>query len=142
MKRSETQNLTPLLTDTKTRVFEMTEVMHESEGNILGVRASGKLVDDDYSKVFVPKLESLLEQFEKPRGLFYMNDTFCGWDLKSAWDNTMLDVRHRGDFEKVAMAGAPVWEDWCVKLAGLLVHGKMRTFPSDQLAQAWDWLRA
>ena len=62
---------------------------------------------------------------------------------KAAWANTIFDLKHRRDFEKIAMIGAPKWEERCVKTAAtLLMHGKMRTFRPDQLNQAWHWLRA
>jgi hypothetical protein len=120
----------------------MIDFMRESSGNILGVQAGGKLTQSDYKRRLVPRIESLIERFGKVRVLFYMDETFQGWGLRSAWANTVLDVRHRADLEKVAVVGAPAWEAWCVKLAGLLLAGEIRTFPPDQLQQAWDWLRA
>ena len=119
----------------------MIEFMPESKDNIVGVRASGTLTGDDYKNVLVPRLEALLARYSKLRVLFYMDRDFRGWDLQSAWDNTLLDARHRNDFEKVAMVGAPKWEEWCVKIAGVMVRGTMRTFPADELTRAWEWLR-
>jgi hypothetical protein len=118
----------------------MIEFMPESNGNILGVRATGKLSDDDYKKQLIPKLESLLKSYSRLRVLFYMDKNFRGWDLKSAWDNTSLDVKHRDDFEKIAMVGAPRWEEWCVKIAGALMKSRIRTFLADQLGSAWKWI--
>jgi hypothetical protein len=63
-----------------------------------------------------------------------------GWNLGGAWANTCVDIRHR--VEKVAIVGAPRWEEWCVKLAGLLIAGEVRSFRIDQLQDAWKWLRA
>jgi hypothetical protein len=120
----------------------MIEFMQESGGKVLGVQAGGRLTEDDYNSRLTPRLESLIERFGKVRVLFYMDETFRGWDLKSAWANTILDVRHRADFEKIAVVGAPTWEEWCVKLAGLLMAGEIRTFPPEKLQQAWNWLRA
>jgi hypothetical protein len=118
------------------------EFMDESHGNILGVRAGGKLTEDDYESRLVPRLESLIDRFGSVRVLFYMDETLRGWDLKSAWANTAVDVRHRTDLERIAVVGAPAWEAWCLKLAGLLMAGEIRTFQPDQLQRAWDWLRA
>jgi hypothetical protein len=120
----------------------MIDFMQESSGNVLGVQASGKLTQSDYKSRLVPRIESLIGRFGRIRVLFYMDETFQGWDLKSAWINSTLDVRHRADFERIAVVGAPAWEESCVKLAGLLMAGEIRTFKSDQLQQAWDWLRA
>ena len=120
----------------------MIELMKESSGRILGVRASGRLTETDYKHVLIPRLESLFDQFGRLRVLFFMDENFEGWTLDAAWANTILDLRHRADFEKVAIAGAPVWEEWCVKLVSLLMKGELRIFQRAQLPEAWEWLRA
>jgi hypothetical protein len=72
-----------------------------------------------------------------------MDETFEGWSLRAAWANTVFDVKHRRDFEKIAIVGAPKWEDWCIKTAAKwLMTGELRTFRLDELTQAWEWLRA
>ncbi|MGV9799755.1 STAS/SEC14 domain-containing protein [Mycobacterium sp. NPDC003449] len=69
------------------------------------------------------------------------HESFDGWDLSAAWANTLFDLRHRTDFEKVAMVGAPKWEEWCVKVpAAVLMRGALRTFPLDRLDDARAWL--
>ena len=113
----------------------MLELMKESEGKIVGFRATGKLSRKDYDG-----LEDLARQFGRVRALVYMDDGFKGWNLPAAWANTKLDMRHRGDLEKVALVGAPGWEDWCVRMAGLLMKGERRTFPTNQFPEAWNWL--
>jgi hypothetical protein len=120
----------------------MLEFMQESEGDVLGVRARGKLTSSDYRLVLAPRLESMLRQFETVRVLFVMGDAFRGWSLGGAWANTVMDFRRRADFEKVAIVGAPPWEDWCLKLAGFLVAGEIRSFQADRRQDAWTWLRS
>jgi hypothetical protein len=120
----------------------MLEFMEESEGHVLGVRAHGTLTRGDYRQVLTPRLESMLQQFETVRVLFLMGEAFRGWNLGGALANTCVDIRHRAHFEKVAIVGAPRWEEWCVKLAGFLIAGEVRSFRIDQLQDAWKWLRA
>jgi hypothetical protein len=120
----------------------MMEIMNESSGNVIGIRATGMLTTDDYDRVLVPKLAELSQQFETARALFYMDHDFRGWDLSAAWANTKLDFRFRGHLEKVAIVGAPTWEEWCVRVAGLVMKGEMRTFKADQLEDAWNWVRS
>ena len=119
----------------------MIQVMPEHEG-IVEVRAGGKLTHADYKNVLLPRLAALTLGDKKLRVLMLMDQTFTGWDLDAAWDNTVMDFRHRKDFEKIAVVGAPRWEDWCIKLAGLLMKGELRAFPREQLAQAKAWLQA
>lgn len=120
----------------------MIEFMKESSGNILGVRAGGKLTDTDYKRVLIPRFESMFDQHGKLRVLFFMDETFEGWDLQAAWDDASIGLRHRTDFEKIAVVGGPAWVEWCIKLSWFLMKGEIRTFRRDQLAAAWEWVRA
>lgn len=120
----------------------MMEIMNESAGNVVGIRATGMLTTADYDRVLLPKLTDLSQKFETLRALFYMDADFRGWDVSAAWANTKLDFRFRGHLEKVAIVGAPAWEEWCVRLASLVMKGELRTFRSEQLEDAWAWVRS
>ncbi len=115
----------------------------ESAGDTVGIRASGKVSRADYRDVLAPRIQSLVDQFSTVKALFLMDETFVGWSLGAAWANTTVVVKHRRHFAKVAMVGGPKWEEWCVKVpASMLMKGELRTFRLDQLAEAWQWLRA
>lgn len=117
--------------------------MDEGAADIIGIRASGKLSRADYQEVLNPLVQSLRERFRTLKVLFVLAEGFEGWSLGAAWDNTVFDVKHRRDFEKVAVVGAPRWEEFCVKAAApLVMKGALRTFRVDQLADARQWLRA
>lgn len=116
--------------------------MPECSDNIVGIRFTEKLSRSDYRDVLTPHVESLLERFATLRALILIDEAFAGWTLSAAWANTAFDVKHRRDFDKIAMVGAPKWEEWCAQApATLLMRGELRTYPRDRLNQAWDWLR-
>jgi hypothetical protein len=120
----------------------MIQIMPESSGNVLGVKASGKLTDTDYKQVLIPKLATLFEQHGKLNVLFYMDEAFEGWDLEAAWDDASYGLKHRADFGKLALVGGPSWVDWCIKLSGFLMKGEIKIFPADQLDRAWAWIKS
>lgn len=70
------------------------------------VRATGKLSDADYRELPVPQLESMLARSGAVNVLFVMDEMFKGWSIGAAWANTVLDLKYRRDFAKVAMVGA------------------------------------
>lgn len=119
----------------------MLELIPGSDSDLLALRARGVLTNADYQSVLMPHLEKMLESAEQIRVLFVMDETFRGWNARAAWRNTCLDLRHRRDFDKVAIVGAPTWEQWCAKLANWLIVGTIRTFSREELAAAWIWLR-
>jgi hypothetical protein len=121
----------------------MIDVMAESSGNVVGLRATGRLSGSDYRDVLGPRIDELLNRFATLSVLFFMDDPFQGWSLGAAWTNTIFDLKHRRDFDRIALVGAPKWEEWCVKLAAApLMSGQMRTFRRDQLPLAWCWVRS
>lgn len=121
----------------------MIEFVPQSRDNILGIRFTGRLHPSDYRDVLAPHVASLLAQFATLKVLILVDESFAGWTLSAAWANTAFDVKHRRDFDKVAMVGAPRWEQWCVRtLARWLMRGELRTYPRDRLGDAWAWLRA
>ncbi|AFM19362.1 Protein of unknown function (DUF3478) [Mycolicibacterium chubuense NBB4] len=121
----------------------MIDFLDRSTGDVLGVRASGKLTAADYHHVLAPRIDSLVEQFATLKVLFLMDRAFEGWTLRAAWANTVFDLAHRRHFDQIAMVGAPAWEEWCIKVpAAVLMRGELRTFRREQLGEAWDWLLA
>lgn len=121
----------------------MIEVMRESGGDVLGLRATGKLSVADYRDLLAPTVGALLDRFDSPKVVFFLDEPFYGWSLRSAWANTVFDIKHRNDFDKVAVVGAPRWEQCCVNAAAaLLMTGELRTFDRARLDAAWEWVRA
>ena len=117
----------------------MIEFMERSKNACVGVRATGRLTDDDYAE-FLPKLEKLFEEHGKLNVLVLMDEGFEGWDLKAAWDDAKLGLVHRADFKRLAVVGGPEWVSWCIRLSGFLLKGEVRLFAPSDLEAAWSWI--
>ena len=110
------------------------------EGDVLAIRASGKLTHEDYQS-FLPKLEEKIRQAGKVSLLLEL-DNFSGWDLKAARDDFVFGMKHMGDLERIAIVGDKSWEKWMTIMAKpFLILGSVRFFNREQLQEAWDWLR-
>lgn len=119
----------------------MLEVMPESTGKILWLRAGDWLTDRDYREVFIPRLEAVLREHGKVRVLFHLEPDFRGWTPGALWEDLKLDLKHRGDFEKVALVGASFWADAVMRLFAHFMPGEVRTFLREHLAEAWIWIQ-
>ena len=120
----------------------MIEVLSKSQGKTLGVRLTGKATDEDYEKIFIPALENLIKEYGKIRCLYFMDEGFQGWELGAMWDDAKFGIKHKSDFEKIAVVGGPKWAEWCKKIASHLVAAEIKTYPADQLDDAWSWVQA
>ena len=119
----------------------MFQVMPESAGNIMGVRATGKLTDQDY-QFLIPDLEALITKYGKVRLLCFMDEAFAGLEAGAFWDDAKFFLPHRADFEKMAAVGGPKWVELAMKLFAPLLKGDYQTFSGDQLAEAWEWIKS
>ena len=114
----------------------MIAILPESEGNVLVVRATQKLTKRDYEDVFIPKLDQLIQQHGKIRVVMYLDSSFEGWELGAMWDDATFGLKHRNDFERVAVVGGARWLGWATKLSSHLMEGQLRNYDASSLQEA------
>lgn len=119
----------------------MIKIMPESEGNVLIIKASEKLTAEDYEETFIPTLDKLIEEHEKVRLIFYLDETFTGWELGAMWDDAKFGLKHGSDFEKCAVVGGPKWVEWATKITAHLMPGQVKTYHGEELKEAIEWIK-
>ncbi|MCH9699317.1 MAG: universal stress protein [Gammaproteobacteria bacterium] len=117
----------------------MLQFIPVNEKNIFAVRATGTLTHADY-QAFLPELEDLISQHGKI-SLLIECESFSGWDLAAIKDDVQFSLKHKHDFEKIALVGNKAWHQWMALMAKPFVQGEIKYFSSDELQTAWDWLR-
>lgn len=120
----------------------MIEVLPQSQGNTLVIKATGKLTDQDYKDTLIPNLESIIRKHGKARVLLDLSEDFEGWEPAAMWDDARFGVTHRNDFEKLGVIGGPRWIEWGLKLGGLMVSGEIKCFSPSEHGQALSWIGA
>ena len=119
----------------------MIEILPDSRGKILGIRATGKLTDQDYQEVLIPALEGIIRDQGKARFLCHMDKNFEGLEMGAMWDDARFFLKHKNDFEKMAVVGGRKWIEVMVKLFAQFMVVEVRTFPDEQLQEAWEWIK-
>jgi hypothetical protein len=120
----------------------MVEVLPESQGKILVLRATSRLTDQDYKEVLIPRLEAILREHGKARVLLDLGDKFPGMDAAAVWDDLRLGLGHRHDFEKVGVVGGSHWIRPMLKMAALMMSGEIESFSPSERDRALEWIRA
>ncbi|MDA1090016.1 MAG: STAS/SEC14 domain-containing protein [Proteobacteria bacterium] len=116
----------------------MFEVLSESEGRRLYIKASGRLTDADY-KELTPRLEAAIEE-HGPLRLYVDMEKFEGWELQAAWDDFAFGIKHWNDFDRVALVGDKKWEEASVKVVDKFTKGDFRFFDVSNRSAAHDWI--
>lgn len=118
----------------------MIEIMKESTERMLAVKATGTLTDSDYTEVWVPALEKIINEYEVANTLLYLDEDFEGWDMKAMWEDVKFGYNHRNDFARIAIVGAPNWVQWGVKLGEMMIDSEIKIYAPDDLTEALDWV--
>lgn len=118
----------------------MIEILPRSHDNVLAVKITGKLTSADYEHVLIPRLDAMLARHGSLSILAVFDDTFTGWSLDAAWDDARYGLKHRGDFNRLAVVGGPQWIRWCMAATGFIFRGEMHAFPDGGLEEAWSWV--
>jgi hypothetical protein len=106
----------------------------------LTLKAVGTLQHSDY-EVIVPMIESALAGVEDAKvKVFFDGTELDGWEIRAAWDDLKLGIKHGSEFKKVAIFGNKRWLEMSAKVGSWFVSGDIRYFENE--TEAFDWLQA
>lgn len=103
----------------------------------LSLKAVGKLTHADYEKI-TPMLDGALGSVQSPvvYALFDIRE-LEGWELEAAWDDFKFGMKHRNDFQKIALVGHDAWEGKFSEIAGWFMAGEIKFFQDKGKALEW-----
>ena len=105
----------------------------------LSLKAVGKLTHEDYNTIN-PFIDSALDGFKDPRvTVFFDASELDGWELRAAWDDFRLGLKHGNKFDKIAIFGNKNWQKYAAKIGRWFVSGEVKYF--DDANEALDWLQ-
>jgi hypothetical protein len=118
----------------------MIELIPQMPAGTVGIRASGKITDEDYRQVLVPALGEALQRGNVK--LLYVLEKDFSYSAGAAWEDTKLWARHLTGWQKVAVASDADWLEHSIKAFGWLMPGEIRVFELDDIDDAQEWLAA
>jgi len=105
----------------------------------LTLKAVGKLTHEDY-EVITPMIDSALKGIKEPKIDALMDITeLDGWELRAAWDDFKLGLKHGSEFEKIALHGNKKWQEVVAKVGSWFISGEVKYF--ENINDAIFWLK-
>jgi len=106
----------------------------------LSFKAIGKLTHDDYLTI-TPMIESALLGVKQPKiKAIFDGSQLDGWELRAAWDDFKLGLKHGSEFEKIekiAIYGNKRWQEMSAKIGSWFISGEVKYFEDYDEALAW-----
>jgi hypothetical protein len=104
----------------------------------LSLKAIGKLTHEDY-EVITPMIDSALATVKQPKVDVLIDGTELeGWELRAAWDDFKLGLKHNNEFNKIAIYGNKNWQEISAKISSWFISGEVKYF--ENLEEATHWL--
>ena len=113
----------------------------ERVGNefFLSLKAVGKLTHEDYKKI-TPMIDSALEGVKDPKVKAFIDGSELeGWEVRAAWDDFKLGLKHGGEFDKIAIFGNKKWQEYTAKIGSWFISGEVKYF--EDVSEAFSWLQ-
>lgn len=105
----------------------------------IGLKAIGKLTHADYETI-TPMIDSALAEVKSPIVDVLIDGTELeGWELRAAWDDLKLGLKHNNEFRKIAIYGNKNWQGIISKVGAWFISGEIKYF--ENLADARNWLK-
>jgi hypothetical protein len=103
----------------------------------VSLKAVGKLTHQDY-QIITPLIESALAQVKEPHVNVFIDCTkLDGWELRAAWDDFKLGLKHNNEFRKVAIYGNRNWQQIGAKIGAWFLSGEVKYFEDGHAALQW-----
>ena len=61
-----------------------------------------------------------------------------GWEVRAAWDDFKMGMKHNNQFKKVAIYGNKKWQETASKVGDWFTSGEVQFFEDEK--KALDWL--
>ncbi len=105
----------------------------------ISIKAVGRLTHQDYEHL-TPMLDAALIKVNQPKVKILFDVTeLDGWELRAAWDDLKLGLKHSAVFDKIALFGNQDWQEMSAKIGNWFVSGEIRYFES--YIDALTWLK-
>jgi len=103
----------------------------------LSIKAIGKLTHEDYETI-TPMIDSALNAVKEPQVKALIDGTELeGWELRAAWDDFKIGLKHGNEFVKIAIYGNKNWQEIAAKVGAWFVSGEVKYFENEEDAIAW-----
>jgi hypothetical protein len=120
----------------------MIEILPESDGAVLGIRAVGNITQEDYDKVFNPRVESILNEYGAIKILCMLDKGLPKFKAGQPWDQDGFKLKDKRVLPKIAVVGDSLMVRLSAKAIAMSTGSDLKTFSTSKMKQAWDWVRA
>jgi hypothetical protein len=117
----------------------MIELLPETKGNVIAIRMSGTVTEEDQSRSFEQAEPILLS--ERIEHLLLDWSDLDGWAKGARTTGTWFGMHHRAMVARVAIVADEKWADEVLRITDIFNAASVRRFSPAERQAAFDWIR-
>ena len=118
------------------------EYREDAESGIIDVTINGRVTEDDYHRI-IPQIEAFIQnQPNQKIKILEIIKKYDGFDFSVLSKGFKFDMAHLKNYQKCAVVSDSGWIGPLSRLAGMMVSCDIRTFKTNELEEARNWLKA
>ena len=83
-------------------------------------------------------IDSAMEGVKDPKVKAFIDGSELeGWEVRAAWDDFKLDLKHGGEFDKIAIFGNKKWQEYTAKIGSWFISGEVKYLEDTNSAFSW-----
>lgn len=118
----------------------MIEDMQGFPDDVVAFACRGHVTAHEYQAVLMPRVEQALQQHDKVRVYYQVDDDFTGIEPGAVWEDIKVGMQHRRHWDRIAVVTDVDWIRNTMRAFGFLMPCEMRIFPTTERARARDWI--
>ena len=118
----------------------MMEILKDFPGNVLAIRADGRVTQKDYDDVLIPAANAAFALHPKLRVYYETAPEFSGFDAGAMWKDFMVGVSHWTGWERIALVTDIDWIKHTANAFRFFIPCPVKLFAPDESAQAREWV--
>lgn len=123
------------------REERMLEIDRDTAGNVVSVRAHGRVTGRDYEEIMIPALEERIARFGKVRILYTIGRDFSGVTIGAMWSDARAIIKHLNAIERAAVITDVRWMINLTRLFAIILHYPIKAYGMEMSVEADAWIR-
>ncbi|RRJ89483.1 SpoIIAA family protein [Flavobacterium macacae] len=116
----------------------MIEQIKNLPDNMVGFRASGEVVKDDFNVVH-KKVEQLVDKTGKLNYMLYLENSPANFSLGAWWEDALLGVKNITKWNRASIISDSETVDKFTAFFSKIMPGEFKVFQKNDLERAIDW---
>lgn len=116
----------------------MIEQIKNLPDNMVGFRASGEVVKDDFNVVH-KKVEQLVDKTGKLNYMLYLENSPADFSLGAWWEDALLGVKNITKWNRASIISDSETVDKFTAFFSKIMPGEFKVFQKNDLERAIDW---